>query len=103
MTPEDYRRRYFELKREAEDSNRGLQAAPLTPNPHTIPAEDVLAEETVPAGWYWSGRIAKGTTLRLVNGAATAGVSLLLWNAKDPSERYNAGDTVKVQWTARLT
>jgi hypothetical protein len=27
----------------------------------------------------------------------------LIWNAGDPSERYNAGDTVKVQWTARIT
>jgi urea carboxylase-associated protein 2 len=30
-------------------------------------------------------------------------VSIFLWNADDTSERYNAPDTVKVQWTARLT
>jgi len=103
LTPEDYRRRYFELKREADENNKGLESAPLRANPRTVPPSDILTEETVPGGWYWSGRIARGTTLRIVNEHATEGVSLLLWNAKDMSERYNAGDTVKVQWTSHLT
>jgi hypothetical protein len=37
-----------------------------------------------------------------VNDFATPGVSIFLWNADDTSERYNAPDTVKVQWTGRL-
>jgi len=56
----------------------------------------------IPAGWYWSRRVARGTTLRIINDHATPGVSALFWNASDTSERFNPADTVKVQWTARL-
>ncbi len=100
MTPDDYRRRYFELKEQAKSAHR-----PTARHVASLPAlPDVLlaVEETVPPGWYWTRRIAKGQALRLVNSAATPGISVLLWNALDTSERFNAGDSVKVQWTARL-
>lgn len=99
MTPEDYRRRYFELKTNAKSYRGG---SGKTANPETLPAQIVLSDETIPGGWYWTARIPRGQTLRIVNSEGGAGVSALLWNADDTSERFNAGDTVKVQWTAQL-
>jgi len=40
-----------------------------------VPAELVVLEETVPGGWYWSARLMRGETLRIVNDGATSGVS----------------------------
>jgi uncharacterized protein len=59
-------------------------------------------EETIPPGWYWTCRMTRGQSLRIVNERATPGVSALFWNAHDTSERFNPADSVKVQWTARL-
>jgi urea carboxylase-associated protein 2 len=102
QTPEFYRQRYLELKARGQDANsaRGAQISPE--NPRIIRSDLVIAEETIPAGWYWSYRVARGTTLRIVNDHGTPGVSALFWNANDPSERFNPADTVKVQWTSRL-
>ncbi|HEY5347772.1 MAG TPA: DUF1989 domain-containing protein, partial [Rhizomicrobium sp.] len=100
-TPEFYRRRYEELKARAGTTNaRRAPAAARAMDP--IPAGQVIAEEIIPPGWYWTARLKRGQTLRLTNAEATPGVSLLLWNADDPSERFNHGDSVKLQWTARL-
>ncbi|MEX1154012.1 urea amidolyase associated protein UAAP1 [Parvibaculum sp.] len=71
-------------------------------NPAAISDDLVRLKETVPGGWGWSGTVARGDTLRIVNRAATPGVSMLFYNAADPTERFNAGDTMKVQWNARL-
>ena len=102
-TSEEYRNTYFELKRQAERKNAERVNAVYRPYPKTIPTADIVVDETIPAGSYWTGHVARGRTLRIVNDHATAGVSALFWNAADPSERYNAGDTVKVQWTAHLS
>lgn len=99
--PEYYRQRYAELQAAG-------QAPGLPLPPPSLAADCALADsrirerETVPGGWYWIARLARGEALRLINPHATPGVALLAWNADDPSERYNAGDTVKVQWTAAL-
>ena len=58
--------------------------------------------ESIPIGWYWFGRIERGTCLRLYNEQGTPGVACLLWNAVDTSERFCATDTIKVQWTANV-
>ena len=98
---ESYRRRYLELKAAGQAPARPLppltvrDAAPLDP-------QRVIHRETVPGGWYWTTRLARGQALRLINRSVTPGVSVMLWNADDSSERYNAGDTVKVQWSAAL-
>jgi uncharacterized protein len=102
-TPEFYRRRYFELKAQADAVNAHRGPADESENPRLIPPERIVVEETIPAFWYWTQKITRGHTLRIVNDDATSGVSVFLWNADEPSERYNAPDTVKVQWTARLT
>ncbi|GAB0117785.1 urea amidolyase associated protein UAAP1 [Acidisoma sp. 7E03] len=100
QTPEQHRARYEALRQAA----RGNQArfAPASALP-PLDASSVIAEETVPAGWYLAWRMRRGEALRIVNTSGTPGVALFLWNAEDTAERYNAGDTVKLQWTARLT
>jgi hypothetical protein len=101
--PETYRRRYLELMEEGRRQIVAPSAAALAArNPAVIPESLVKLRETIPGGWYWSRFLARGETLRIVNSEATAGVSALFWNADDRSERYNAGDTVKIQWTAKL-
>ncbi len=102
MTPEDYRRRYFELKARAA----GAGARPIKTrdarNPTVLPRDLIIHEETIPGAWYWSGHITRGHTLRLINDGASDGISAIFWNARDTSERINPADSVKVQWTARL-
>ncbi|MGH8446535.1 MAG: urea amidolyase associated protein UAAP1 [Solimonas sp.] len=95
------RQRYEALK--AAGQGRDLPLPPPSPRHLALPAAaHVLQRETIPGGWYWTARVARGQALRLLNPAATPGVSFFAWNADDTSERYNAGDTVKVQWTAAL-
>ncbi|PTU32204.1 urea carboxylase [Stenotrophobium rhamnosiphilum] len=98
---EQNRSRYLELKAAGQGSQRPLP-------PHTqrngaaLDASKITHREVIPGGWYWPVRIERGQTLRLLNVNATPGISVMIWNADDTSERYNAGDTVKVQWTAEL-
>ena len=97
------RARYEEL-REAGQARGGFEAA-VAAAPHSGPQispDLVLSRSTVPAGWYWFGRIERGSCLRIDNAQGTPGVACLLWNASDPSERFCATDTIKVQWTARI-
>ncbi|MAU59395.1 MAG: urea carboxylase [Parvibaculum sp.] len=72
-------------------------------NPETIAENLIRAKETVPGGWAHALPLKRGETLRIVNTHGTAGVSLLFYNDRDRSERFNAGDTVKIQWNARLS
>lgn len=99
---ETYRRRYLALKSAGE----APALAPPPPSPRTAAAPAagaVLQQETIPGGWYWATRVARGQVLQLSNPEATPGVSVLIWNADDSSERYNAADTVKLQWNAQLS
>jgi urea carboxylase-associated protein 2 len=102
MTPEDYRRRYFELKAQAQEANSARPQKTMGASEIMTP-DKILAQDTIPPGWYWTRHLARGESLRIVNDKATAGVSALFWSAADPSERLNVADTVKVQWTARLS
>jgi urea carboxylase-associated protein 2 len=102
-TPEQHRARYLELKRKAAERLQarapGAQAlSALRP----LTDDEVRLRDTIPEGWYWTGRIRRGEVLRIVNTSGFASVSALLWNAGDASERYNSGDTVKIQWSASL-
>ncbi len=96
------RRRYAELKA------AGQGRAPRSLPPLTRPGEAQLTDaavlhcETVPSGWYWSSRLARGEALRIVNLQGSSAVSVIAWNADDLSERINYADTVKVQWSASL-
>ena len=60
-------------------------------------------EEVVPPGANWSHVLKRGTTLRLTDVEGGANVALLLYNFELLSERLNLPDTLKCQYTARLT
>ena len=47
-------------------------------------------------GGYWSGQVPRGATLRLVDLEGCQAVDFLCYNATDPTERYNAADTMKI-------
>lgn len=104
LSPAQHRARYLELKRVALEKAAIFDSdVPAAAAPRAIDPARVVERATIPGGWYWSTRLARGQTLRIVNTSGTPGVSAFFWNADDPSERYNAGDTVKVQWNARLS
>ncbi|MFN3233006.1 MAG: urea amidolyase associated protein UAAP1 [Alphaproteobacteria bacterium] len=100
LSPEEYRQRYEALKAKGQDKSRDLSSG--ASNPAVLPDDLVLHREAIPGGWYWTAQVPRGQTLRIINSGGTGAVSAVLWNADDISERYNAGDTVKIQWTAKL-
>lgn len=71
-------------------------------NPAVISGDLVRASETLPGGWGTSLIIPRGQSLRIVAGARTSGISVLLYRLAEMTERLNVGDTVKVQWSAAL-
>ena len=68
-----------------------------------IPTERLMWEENLPGGNHWSGRLRRGTALRLTDLQGGANVSALFYNAEQSLERYSMPDTLKSQHTAFLT
>jgi urea carboxylase-associated protein 2 len=60
-------------------------------------------KETLRGGQMWSRVLARGERLRLTDSEGGACVAALLFNARQPLERYNMPDTLKAQHIARLT
>ena len=54
-------------------------------------------------GEKWSGLIGKNKYIHFKALGDNANVSILLYNMRDTSERYNMPDTLKAQYTAHLT
>jgi urea carboxylase-associated protein 2 len=100
LTPEQYRARYAALQDKAR--SRAASAKPEVVFA-AIPDEAVFNADTIPPGAYVYFRLARGTALRIANPSGTPGAAFFMWNADDTSERYNAGDTAKLQWTTNLT
>lgn len=98
LPPEEYRRRYDALLSAARARSEKRPTLPPPPLADSM----IVQRETIPGGWYWSTFVARGMALRLVNTAATPGMSVLLWNADESVERLNVADTMKLQWTARI-
>jgi uncharacterized protein len=65
--------------------------------------ENVIWNKTLEPGEKWSGVIGKGKLVRFTALGEGANVSLLLYNMKDLTERYNMPDTLKAQHTSHLT
>ena len=65
--------------------------------------ENILFEETLPGGGLWSWVLRRHTTLRLTDLAGGANVGLMTYNADQPLDRLNLPDTLKAQYTAKLT
>lgn len=100
LSPAEYRARYEALQAAAR--RRAAGAAPVARFAEISDA-DVVARDSIPAGGYVALRVARGAVLRIDNPAGTPGAALFIWNAEEPSERFNAGDTTKLQWTTVLT
>jgi hypothetical protein len=71
--------------------------------PTEIPKDRLLHQEVLRGGSAWSRRLARGHVLRVSDTEGRACVAALLYNARDPLERYNMADTLKAQFTAFLT
>lgn len=63
----------------------------------------MLYSEHIPGGGMWSGVVRRHVTLRMVDLSGGANVGLMAYNAAQPSDRLNLPDTLKAQYTARLT
>lgn len=57
----------------------------------------------ISAGGKWSGNIGRGKLLRFTALKNGANISMLMYNTRDLSERYNMPDTLKAQHTSHLT
>jgi hypothetical protein len=58
---------------------------------------------TLLPGEKWSGVIGRSKLLRFTTLKTGANLSMLLYNRRDLTERYNMPDTLKAQYTSRLT
>ena len=63
----------------------------------------VVLDEVVPARAPWSGVVAAGHTLRIVDLEGNQAVDCILYNAHDTAERYSAPDTIAAQRNIFLT
>src|SRR5690242_19662357 len=57
----------------------------------------VLLDEIVPAGRPWGQVMRRGEILRLVDLEGQQAVDFLCFDVADPSDRYSATNTIKVQ------
>jgi uncharacterized protein len=62
--------------------------------------EDAICVQDVPAEAPWSRILKQGQTLRIIDSEGQQAVDALLYNAKDPAERYSAQDTMRAQGSA---
>lgn len=95
------RRRYEDLKR-AGQAHAPRALPPPSPRGLPLDAAAIRHAETIPGGWYWTTRLARGEALRIALDHGPSSVALAAWSAADPSERLNYADTVKMQWTTAL-
>jgi urea carboxylase-associated protein 1 len=75
----------------------------MTATPVDVIPGRVLENRTIPAGGDWSGRVAAGHVVRLVDLEGRQAIDFLCYSAADPSERYNAADTLKFAKTLFVT
>lgn len=62
-----------------------------------------LFEENLPGGGLWSWVLRRHTTLRITDLEGGANVGLMAYNADAPLDRMNLPDSLKAQYTAKLT
>ena len=65
--------------------------------------EDAVSREIVPAGDYYMKVVKAGQTFRILDLEGNQAADTLFYNAKDPSERYSAVDTIREQGNVYLT
>jgi len=62
----------------------------------------IVSNDEVAPGHPWSGIVAAGARLRIVDLAGRQGVDFLCYNSEDPDERYNAPNTIKAATSLSL-
>jgi urea carboxylase-associated protein 2 len=70
--------------------------------PDGVSPDDVLWAETIGPGAYAARRLPHGATVRLTDIDGDGCANVLVYSARNPFERLNVADTVKVQWQAYL-
>ena len=68
-----------------------------------IPPGTVLEDRVMSPGSHWASIVPQGAVLRIVDLEGKQAVDFLCYAAKDPSERYNAADTMKYAGTIFVT
>lgn len=63
----------------------------------------ILFEEHLPGGGLWSWVLRRHTTLRITDLEGGANVGFMAYNADAPLDRLSLPDTLKAQYTAKLT
>ncbi|WP_417170358.1 urea amidolyase associated protein UAAP1 [Victivallis sp.] len=63
----------------------------------------IITENIIAGGWNYSRIIRRGQALRLTDIEGGGNVSAMFYNAANFSERFNLGDTLKIQHICRLT
>ena len=58
---------------------------------------DAVYDLTLPAGEPWLHEVQQGQVLRILDLEGNQAVDTLFYNARDPSERYSAVDTIRAQ------
>lgn len=66
-------------------------------------AEQASQRQVVNAGDYYIGLVKNGQTVRILDLEGNQAADTLFYNAKDPSERYSAMDTIREQGNVFLT
>ena len=84
----------------ARGQDAGTGAAGRSPS--RAGATHLVWGEVIAPGNYASCRLPRGAVLRIADPQGDACVQLLVHNARQPGERLNVADTVKVQWQAYL-
>ena len=69
---------------------------------NVIPEEKILHETVVEGGWNFSRIVRRGRSVRFTDLEGGANVSTLFYNSDNYSERYNMGDTLKIQHISSL-
>jgi uncharacterized protein len=64
---------------------------------------ELIYEDVIPGGAHWSLEVPRGVSLSFVDESGGANVGMLMYNPRNPLERYNAPDTLKCQHTFKLT
>lgn len=66
-------------------------------------AGKILVAQEVAPGKSWSGVVKKSQILRIIDVEGQQAVDFLCYNAKRPTERYNAPNTIKACGTLQIT
>ncbi len=62
----------------------------------------VLCEQVIAGGWNYSRIVKRGQKIRLTDIEGGANASLMCYNAHNFTERFNLGDTLKIQHICRI-